>query len=115
MSEEEVEKLAKFPDENPNPVLRISSDGTIIYGNNSSGPLLEKWQCKVGEQLSGQWCKFIVDTLRGGKLSRMEVECDGQVFSLTFAPIMGADYVNVYGLDITIRKRAEEELLQSEK
>ncbi len=36
-AEEEIAKLAKFPSENPNPVLRIAKDSTIIYANKASG------------------------------------------------------------------------------
>ncbi len=35
-SEEEVRNLAKFPSENPNPVLRISKDGAVLYANASA-------------------------------------------------------------------------------
>ena len=40
----------------------------------------------------------------------MDVETAGRVCSYLFAPIADTDYVNVYGRDITDRKRAEEEL-----
>jgi signal transduction histidine kinase len=38
-----------------------------------------------------------------------EIECCGQIFSLVFAPVVESSYVNVYGLDITERKRVEAE------
>ena len=33
--EVEVSSLAKFPSENPNPVLRLATDGTILYTNKA--------------------------------------------------------------------------------
>ena len=39
----EIESVARFPDENPNPILRISSDGKLIYANRSSAALLKFW------------------------------------------------------------------------
>ena len=39
----EIEELAKFPAENPYPVFRISKDGTILFNNKSSEPLLKQW------------------------------------------------------------------------
>jgi len=48
-AEEEKRKLAEFPEENPNPVMRIAEDGTIIYANRSSEFLLEQWECGKGE------------------------------------------------------------------
>ena len=46
----EIENLAKFPEENPNPIMRIAANGAIIYANSSSAPLLELWGCQVGQR-----------------------------------------------------------------
>jgi len=114
-SQEEIRALAKFPSENPNPVLRVAKDGTIIYSNESSSPIMELWQCEQGERLSGEWHDLIVETLSREKPQETEVGCGERIYSLTFAPVKDADSVNVYGLDITERKRAEEVLQDSEK
>jgi len=45
-AEEEIARLARFPSENPNPVLRISGDGTVLYSNRAGAPLLEVWRCR---------------------------------------------------------------------
>jgi two-component sensor histidine kinase/PAS domain-containing protein len=109
-SQEEIRALAKFPAENPNPVLRVAKDGTIIYSNESSSPIMELWQCEQGERLSGERHNLIVETLSSGKPQETEAECGEMIYSLTFAPVKDADFVNVYGLDITERKKAEEKI-----
>lgn len=43
---EEIKSLAKFPAENPNPIMRITKDGEIIYANEGSSPLRKTWECK---------------------------------------------------------------------
>ena len=48
--QERTRSLAKFPDENPNPIMRIEGDGTILYANAPSAPLLLAWNSKVGGQ-----------------------------------------------------------------
>lgn len=111
--EEQIAKLAKFPAENPNPVLRISARGTVIYGNKAGLPLLKVWQCRVGESVSAEWYEVVLDALSSGENQQKEVKCDDRVLSLTFAPVMDANYVNIYGLDITERKRVEEKLRES--
>jgi len=112
---EEIEKLAKFPTENPNPVLRISKDGTILYHNYASESLLEHWHYKEGKPLQDRWFQFVLDALEDDDIKTVETKIGDKIISLTFAPIVEKDFVNVYGLDITERKKAEEELQESKK
>ncbi len=53
-SEQEINDLAKFPDENPNPVLRISAQGKILYANRGSEACLKTWGKKTGQALPGK-------------------------------------------------------------
>jgi len=110
---EQIEKLAKFPAEDPYPVLRISGYGTVIYGNKAGSPLLKSWGCRVGESLPDRWQGFVLDALSSGQSQQTEVQCDGRIFALTFAPVVDANYVNIYGHDITELKKAEEALRET--
>jgi len=110
---EQIEKLARFPAEDPNPVLRVSGYGTVVYGNKSSEPLLKLWRCRVGGALSGRWYDLVLDALSCGQNQKIEVQCGEQTFSLVFAPIMESNYVNIYGRDITERKKAEDVVRES--
>ncbi len=112
-AKEQVVKLAKFPAENPNPVLRISGYGTVIYGNKAGRPLLKSWGCRVGKSLPDRWHVYVLDALSSCQSQQTEVKYDGRIFSLTFAPVVDANYVNVYGHDITERKKAEETITQA--
>jgi PAS domain S-box-containing protein len=113
-AEAEVQMLARFPAENPNPVLRTTKDGLLIYANPASAGLLECWNCSVGRRLPAMWCKVILDTLDSGLLKEEEATCAERVFSVVVAPIVEGGYVNIYGRDVTERKRAEEALRESE-
>jgi PAS domain S-box-containing protein len=114
-TDEEISSLAKFPSENPNPVLRVAKDGTVLYANEASLPLLDTWGCQVSQCVPDDCRKFILDALGSGISKDTEIECGDRIFSLTFAPVVGPDYVNLYGLDITERKQAEEVLRDSEE
>ena len=37
----EIELISRFPDENPNPVFRISFDGFLLYSNASSAQIIQ--------------------------------------------------------------------------
>ncbi|MBF8295895.1 MAG: protein of unknown function, putative Sensor histidine kinase, partial [Bacteroidetes bacterium] len=39
LAEEEIKSLAKFPSENPNPVLRVDPSGVVLYANEASQSL----------------------------------------------------------------------------
>ncbi len=109
-AEREIEKLAKFPSENPNPVLRISKDGNILYSNKTSHELLTVWRYKEGQPLSDQCLQPVKEALDSEKYKQKEVECGDKILSLTFAPVVDFNYVNVYGLDITDLTKAKASL-----
>ncbi len=109
-AEQEVENQARFPSENPSPVLRITKDGMILYANAAGSELLSKWGCKVGEQAPEHWQENISRTLKSGLNENLEATCQDRIFSLSIAPVPDSGYVNVYGSDITERKHAEESL-----
>jgi PAS domain S-box-containing protein len=113
LKDKEIKNLARFPAENPNPVLRISQDGNVIYANAASFPLLDVWGCQVNKRLPHDWHKIVLDVLSFGISKNAEIQSGDRTFSLTFAPIVKADYVNLYGLDITERKRAEDMLREA--
>ena len=112
---EEIEILARFPVENPNPVLRITANGTIIYANDGSEPLLKSWDCQVGQRLPDNLRGFVSDALSSGDSENTEVVCGKRIFLVSFLPSVAAGYVYAYGNDITDRKRAEVALRESEE
>ena len=112
---EEIEKFSKFPAENPNPVLRISKDGTVLFHNHPSETLLKHWHYKEGKPLQDRWFQSVLDALRDDDIKTTETEIGDKVISLTFAPIVEKDFVNVYGLDITNRKLTEKQIKESEE
>jgi len=111
----EIEELARFPGENPSPVLRLKKDGTILYANASSQIVLKEWRGSVGQPAPGYWHEIVSEALASGAKKTVEAACGEQMFLFTIAPIVPAGYVNLYALDITERKQAEKALRESEE
>ena len=107
---EMVANHARFPGENPNPVLRIDANGTLIYANTKSQALLHKWQCSLGEEIPPQWKEQIKQSLRRSQVVQVEEAVGNRVYTLALTPIQDAQYVNIYASDITERKQAEKDL-----
>jgi len=105
-----LRSAAQFPDENPYPVVRIDREGTILYANRSSIALCGEWPCQVGRPAPESFARLVRETLDSGQARQVDVDTSGRVFSFLLAPIADGGYVNLYGSDITDRKRAEEQI-----
>lgn len=106
LAEKEIQELAKFPSENPDPVLRISKDGKIIYANR----VAREHECEeVPEELQ----KAVKNSLRSGINGEIEIKCGNQTFSFIITPIPDKGYANVYGRNVTEANAAWESLDES--
>ncbi|MCK6628740.1 MAG: PAS domain S-box protein [Anaerolineae bacterium] len=114
-AKQEIQSLARFPAENPNPVLRVRLDGRLLYANAASAPLLESWRCQPGERLPPDWQDHIATAAATQTRRAVEVTCGEWVYSILIAPIQSDDYVNLYGRDISEYKRTEEALRENEE
>ena len=106
--------LARFPDENPNPVLRASADGIVLYCNPATSKL-SGWSCEVGQPIQSKLLPLVGQAMAEGKEAQEDVQLDGKFYIVWAIPFPEEGYANVYGRDITERKRMEEELRQSEE
>jgi PAS domain S-box-containing protein len=111
-AEREIKSLARFAAESPNPILRVTMGGVIVYANNASRPLLLAWGTEQGELLPDEWVSEAMQAMELGEPQEREVELGGQVYALLFAPIRDLGYVNIYGRDITAVRRAEQQSRQ---
>jgi PAS domain S-box-containing protein len=111
--EAELASLAKFPSENPNPVLRIAQNGSILFANAAAQELLHESQGDVRRSLLDLWSQYTQKALVSGIHEIMEMTLNDQVFTFEVSPVSEASYVNVYGRDVTKRMKAEADLKKS--
>ncbi|MHB1295009.1 MAG: PAS domain-containing protein [Anaerolineae bacterium] len=106
-AEQEIRLLARFPEEDPAPVLRVRADGALLYANPAAAPLLGMWNCQLSDLVPGAWRARVIAVLAGQTVALDEVEVGERTYALSLAPVPGEGCVNLYGLDVTERKRAE--------
>lgn len=111
-AEHKIHSLAKLSSESPNPVLRVTAQGAILYANDASLPLLAYWGCARGQTLPLFWRQRITQVLDSGRAQEWEIHCAGQLLALLFAPMGDQGYVNLYGRDVTEVRRVEQEARQ---
>lgn len=111
-AEKEVFSLARFPEENRNPVLRVGEDGKVLYANTASEPLLMAWNSNTGLPLPKEWQQSIRDVLKTCQDVGIEMVVGRRIFLVRLAPVPEAKYVNLYGADITEHKAYERQLSQ---
>ena len=106
-AEEQIRNLAKFPAENPFPVLRLSKDGTILYSNLPGQVLLDEWNCQTSQKAPEYWCNLVKKALRYNRNQVELTKCSDRIFSFTITPVHNGRYVNLYGRDVTIQEQVK--------
>ncbi len=107
---QEIESLARFPSENPWPVMRIDCAGRILHANPASGPMLAELGTGVGQSAPHAWRECVERACASQSTELMEADFEGGTVALHLVPIPDASHVNVYGADVTRHKNAKEQL-----
>jgi len=113
--EEELQSIARFPAENPNPTLRLDNGRTIIYANKAARATFAEAFAGPGTDAPEDIAAIAETALASGVRQEVEHRIGAETYLLTFVPFRDLHYVNVYGIDITQRKKAEDALRQSEQ
>jgi len=116
-AEKEIREIARFPDMNPGPVIRMNTDGIVLLDNAAAQNLF-------GQDIKGKCWLDIWPALKGDlwnkitsseKVIPFEVRVNKSDFVFNHRMDLHTELVFVYGTDITIQKNAERKLAQTEK
>jgi two-component system cell cycle sensor histidine kinase/response regulator CckA len=110
-NEEKLLSLSRFSDENPQPVLRVAPDGSIMYSNRGSEALISLWAGKVPEK----YLDGLKRSWNTGERQEIDVSEGSKSFKMTVVPFTAAGYINLYGRDVTEEKALAAQLNQAQK
>ena len=102
LTAEQVTAINRFPDDNPNPVMRIDADGHLIYANPASTPILRTIGASVGKDVPPE----ILARLDAVAAERGFVEfvADSRTYAVWPVPITDMNFMNLYGMDVTAER-----------
>ena len=102
---EQISAISRFPDQNPNPVLRVTADGDLLYANPASRPIVAEWGIAVGSPVPADRLAEIRAAADSG--GTVEVRCGHLTYELVAVDVADLGFINVYGSDVTARKAIE--------
>jgi PAS domain S-box-containing protein len=113
---EEVDKLAKLPEENPSPIFRFSKRGKIlIYCNSPGQSLLNEIDNSENSEVQQEWEKALSKIQEHNQaVIYHEIKLLNKVYLVSIIDVKGSNYKNVYATDITNLKKVETALRESE-
>ena len=108
--------IEQFPSDDPNPILKVEKDGTIVYANRAAFLLLEHWGVREKERIPQTLRPSILRVLAQKSPEYLELTAGKRVYSAKLSPLPEEGCVNIYGFDMSKRVEAEEKLrLHQEK
>jgi class 3 adenylate cyclase len=103
--------ITKFPDQNPNPVLRISMDGKLQYTNGAGQYIQNEWKIGLGDDVPTE----LVEHSKLDTPSPLEMEVGNKVFAFHVVAVPEFGFINIYGTDITASRDNELILMKLSK
>jgi class 3 adenylate cyclase len=102
LTSDQVQAINRFPDDNPNPVLRIDPDGHLLYANPASAPIIRSWDARLGEPLAPEIRARLDAVTPTGDF--IEVLADNRTYAIWPVPIRDMNFTNLYGTDVTAER-----------
>ena len=103
LAERAIQKLAAFPQVNPNPVLEFAADGTLTYRNEAALAMAKSLgQKELPTILPPRADEIVRECIKSGeKRLREEVRVAERTLIWSFFPVVASQVVHCYGTDVT--------------
>ena len=99
--------IVKFPDQNPNPVFRITWDGDLVYVNPASREMIAGIGGAVGRPLPAEVRQRLIEAVREGRARRVDIVSGERAYDLLPVDVPEFGFINVYGTDVTAVRELE--------
>ena len=96
--------IDKFPDQNPNPVMRISKEGILNYYNKASDDIVNSHKLKIGEMISDNLIELVSKTILTNSITQNELTAGNKTYLANFVPVPEFGFIIIYATDITAKK-----------
>ncbi len=110
-AETEENWMREFLLNSPDPILRIGTEGTVLYANKAGKSLLETIKSQVGEKAPSEILKAAKRVAIRKKPAQTELKSGEKIYSIVFTPLLASEGTIVSAFEITALKQTEEKLL----
>lgn len=107
--------IVKFPDQNPNPVLRIGPDDSLLYANAASAGLVAGLGLEIGAPLPPELLAPLCREAASEQPRPVEVSSGDRRYALLAVTVPEFGFVNVYGTDVTAERERERLARENER
>ena len=114
-AESEIERLASFPELDPNPIIEINIKGLVTFCNSATLEILEKTGSSDIHAFIPSDLQEILVSMKNKQQSvcYREIAIKGLLFGAYIQQVPHFHAIRIYATDITARKQAEMELKQA--
>lgn len=109
LTHRKLQLLASFPQQDPNPVLRLTEKGHIMYSNNAGQALVKAWQ-KQGMSVPANLIKAAKEAKEYHKEVTVELSLLQKTYLFVVVWLKDFDQTNIYATNITRLKRTQKRI-----
>ena len=110
-TERRVADIARFPIENPNPVMRSDREGHVLFANavaqGLKGLIVDAAKPRFSEGL----VQSVREAATAGAIRELDFASDDRIYHFHVSPVADEPYLNIYGREITAERQATDALL----